>query len=87
MLLLSSHTVGFYNTPMVDFKRMPVILIPYSAPPQHLSNNTPQKMKITIKDFFSKDFFCSFLPVSTHLLKNPLIENFIFFVQCNKLFF
>ena len=41
--------------------------------------NTAQKMKIFIKDFFSKcDQFRSFLRIWAHLLKKSLIENFIF---------
>ena len=38
-----------------------------------------QKMKFSIKDFFSKcDQIRSFLRIWTHLLKKSLIENFIF---------
>ena len=37
------------------------------------------KMKFSIKDFFSKcDQICSFLWIWSHLLKNSLMENFIF---------
>ena len=40
---------------------------------------TAQKMKFSIKDFFSKcDQICSFLWIWSHLLKKPLMENFIF---------
>ena len=36
-------------------------------------------MKFSIKDFFSKyDQICSFLRIWSHLLKKPVIENFIF---------
>ena len=36
-------------------------------------------MKFSIKDFFSKcDQICSFLWIWSHLLKKPLMENFIF---------
>ena len=38
-----------------------------------------KKMKFPIKDFFSKcDQICSFLGIWSHLLKKPLMENFIF---------
>ena len=38
-----------------------------------------KKMKFSIKDFFSKyDQICSFLRIWSHLLKKPLLENFIF---------
>ena len=38
-----------------------------------------KKMNFSIKDFFSKcDQICSFLQIWSHLLKNPLMENFIF---------
>ena len=41
--------------------------------------NTAQKMKFSIKDFFSKrDQICSFLRISSRLLKKSLIKNFIF---------
>ena len=40
---------------------------------------TAQKMKFSIKDFFSKcDQILSFLRFWLHLLKNSLMENFIF---------
>ena len=40
---------------------------------------TAQKMKFSIKDFFSKcDQICSFLRIWSHLLKKSLMENFIF---------
>ena len=39
---------------------------------------TAQKMKFSIKDFFSKcDQILSFLRIWSHLLKKSLIENFI----------
>ena len=42
---------------------------------------TAQKMKFSIKDFFSKrDQICSFLRIWSHLLKISLMENFIFCV-------
>ena len=41
--------------------------------------NTAQKMKFSIKDFFSKcDQICRKLQIRSHLLKRSLIENFIF---------
>ena len=41
--------------------------------------DTAQKMKFSIKDFFSKcDQIRSFLRIWSHLLKKSLIENFIF---------
>ena len=40
--------------------------------------DTAQKMKFSIKDFFSKcDQIRSFLPIWSHLLKKFLMENFI----------
>ena len=40
---------------------------------------TAQKMKFSVKDFFNKcDQICSFLRIWSHLLKKPLMENFIF---------
>ena len=40
---------------------------------------TAQKMKFSIKDFFSKcDQILSFLRIWSHLLKKPLMENFSF---------
>ena len=40
---------------------------------------TVQKMKFSIKDFFSKrDQIRSFLRIWSHLLKKSLMENFIF---------
>ena len=42
-------------------------------------SNTAQKMKFSIKDFFSKcDQIRSFLRIWSHLLKQSLMENFIF---------
>ena len=41
---------------------------------------TTQKMKFSINDFFSKcDQIHSFLQIWSHLLKNSLMENFIFY--------
>ena len=51
------------------------------------SHVTAQKMKLSIKDFFSKcDQICSFLRIWSHLLKKSLMENFIFYAVCDKLF-
>ena len=42
-------------------------------------SETAQKMKFSIKDFFSKcDQISSFLRIWSHLLKKSLMENFIF---------
>ena len=42
-------------------------------------SSTAEKMKFTIKDFFSKcDRICSFLRIWSNLLKKSLMENFIF---------
>ena len=41
--------------------------------------NTAQKMKFSIKSFFSKfDQICCFLRIWSHLLKKSLMKNFIF---------
>ena len=46
---------------------------------QKLHPITAQKMKFSSKDFFSKcDQIRSFLQIWSHLLKNSLMENFIF---------
>ena len=48
--------------------------------------DTGQKMKFSIKDFFSKcDQIRSFLRIWSHLPKKYLMEN-LFFVQCEKEF-
>ena len=45
-----------------------------------------QKVKFTIKDFFSKcDQIRKKLRIWSHLLKKSLMENFIFFMQCSDL--
>ena len=42
-------------------------------------DRTAQKMKFSIKDFFSKyDKIRDFLRIKSHLLKKSLMENFIF---------
>ena len=44
-----------------------------------LLNVATQKMKVAIKDFFSKcDHICSFLRIWSHLLKKSFMENLIF---------
>ena len=46
---------------------------------EHLPWSTAQKVKFSTKDFFSKcDHIRSFLRFWLHLLKKPLVENFIF---------
>ena len=46
---------------------------------------TAQKMKFSIKDFYSKcDQIHSFLQIWSHLLKKSLIENFIFCAVSHK---
>ena len=51
-----------------------------------LTNHTAQKMKFSIKDFFSKfDQIYSFLRIWSHLLKKSLMENLIFCaVSCSR---
>ena len=45
----------------------------------HISYITAQKMKFSVKDFFSKcDQIRSFLRIWSHLPKKSLMENFIF---------
>ena len=45
-----------------------------------------QKVKFTIKDFFSKcDQIRKKLRIWSHLLKKSLMENFVFFMQCSDL--
>ena len=49
-------------------------------------NHTAQKMKFSIKGFFSKcDQICKKLRIWSHLLKKSLIENFIFCVASRYL--
>ena len=46
------------------------------------TSHTAQKMKFSVKNFFSKyEQIGSFLLIWSHLLKKSLMENFIF-VQC-----
>ena len=51
-----------------------------------LINHTAQKMKFSIKDFFSKfDQICSFLRIWSQLLKKSLMENLFFCaVSCSR---
>ena len=54
----------------------------------HNGLSTAQKMKFSIKDFFSKcDQIRSFLRFCLHLLKKSLMESFIkdFFSKCKQL--
>ena len=45
-----------------------------------MKTDTAQKMKFSIRDFFSKcDQIRSFLWIWSHLLKKSLMENFFFF--------
>ena len=47
----------------------------------NMAGDTPQKIKFSIKDFFSKcNQIHSFLQIWSHLLKESLMENFIFCV-------
>ena len=47
--------------------------------PDALYSSTAQKIKFSIKDFYSKcDQIRSFLRIKSHLLKTSLMENFIF---------
>ena len=49
----------------------------------HLHTYTAQKMKLSIKDFFSKcDQICRKLWIWSHLLKKSLMESFIFCANC-----
>ena len=54
---------------------------------KHLLFYTAQKLKFSIKDFFSKcDQIRSFLQIWPHLLKKSLIENFIFCAVLDAIF-
>ena len=47
--------------------------------PSNILPYTAQKMKFSIKDYFTKcDQICSFLRIWSQLLKKSFIENFIF---------
>ena len=47
-------------------------------PRKEKTNITAQKMKFSVKDFFSKcDQSCKTLRIWSHLLKKSLLENFI----------
>ena len=49
---------------------------------------TAQKMKFSVKDFFSKcDQIRSFLRIWSHLQNKSLMENFSFLVQCMVFWF
>ena len=47
-----------------------------------------QKRKFSIKDFFSKcDQFCKLLRIWSHLLKKPMMENFIFCAMIKQMLY
>ena len=70
-LLKTCIIVVYYNT-FCPYKYFSIQFLPGYV--KHL-----QKMKFSIKDFFSKcDQIRSFLRVWSHLLKKYLMENFIF---------
>ena len=55
-------------------KKWPIIAVKWTS-----RTPTAQKMKFSIKDFFSKcDQICSFLRIRSHLQRKFLLENFIF---------
>ena len=57
----------------------PVFHASLKPPAQWKTFDTVQKMKFSIKDFFSKyDQICSFLWIWSNLLKKSLMEDFIF---------
>ena len=59
------------------------MMTPNSKKDRTENSITAQKMKFSIKYFFSKcDHISSFLQIRSHLLKKSLMENFIFFVEC-----
>ena len=69
-----------YNLLLVFFFRVNEIYMKLDV---NVSSNdekvTAQKMKFSVKDSFSKwDQMPSFLRIWSHLLKKPLMENFIF---------
>ena len=50
-----------------------------------MQSHTAQKIKFTIKDFFSKcDQICSFLRIWSHFQKKPLMKNLIFCAVLNS---
>ena len=52
---------------------------------EHISVYTAQKMKFSIKNVFSKcDQIRSLLRIWSHLLKNSLMQNFIFLCSVRK---
>ena len=64
------------------------ILVTIHSVSINVSNNssTAQKLNFSIKDFFSKcDQIRSFLRIWSHLLKRPLMENFIFCARQHSL--
>ena len=66
----ATHLVSFFM--IVSFSKLRLVLF-------LLKSFTAQKMKFSVKDFFSKcDQICSFQRIWSHLLKKPLMGNFIF---------
>ena len=66
-LLKADSNACVFRVSVVKFLRKPIL------------QNTTQKMKFSIKDFFSKcDQICNFLRIWSHLLKKFLMENLIF---------
>ena len=74
----------FVHFPRTEGNRHSWLFLPYIARVSSsiilaLNQNTAQKMKFSIKDFFSKcDQIRSFLRIWSHFLKKSLMENFIF---------
>ena len=69
------------------FKRFDAIVFRSALTPRQISMiepfpNTPQKMKFSINDFFSKcDQIRCLVRIWSHLLKKSLMENFIFYAM------
>ena len=56
--------------------------------PENSETYTAQKMKFTIKDFFSNcEQIRNFLRICSSLLKNSLKENFIFGSMFNEIYY
>ena len=74
----------FFPVKLVKFLRIPTlkkICKPLLLPSGPTTHPTAQKMKFSIKDFFGKcDQIRRKLRIWSHLLKNSLMENFIFCV-------
>ena len=66
--------------------RFPILIVRIKS---FQAEYTAQKMKFSIKDFFSKyDQIRSFLWIWSHLLKKSLVKNFIFYavIACSMFF-